>query len=261
MPSTSRLIQPIGGTLVNLIVAEEAQPDLRARATYLPSLQLSERALYDLELMAIGGFSPLDRFMNRADYERMLAEMRLDGGQLFPILVMLLVERNADVRLDREVALRDARNELLGIMTVEEAYEWDRAETAQQVRLGVQQRGSGHQYPAHRLRRFGDRPARRSSGGRRGESLPCDTRRGASHGRGGPLRRGLRGYPIGCLRAARQQGVYAKARRGEITAFTGIDDPYEAPENPEITLDTVVSTPEQNARRVLEHLERQGFVR
>jgi len=133
MPSTSRLIQPIGGTLVNLIVAEEAQPDLRARATYLPSLQLSERALYDLELMAIGGFSPLDRFMNRADYERVLAEMRLDGGQLFPILVMLLVERNADVRLDREVALRDARNELLGIMTVEEAYEWDCAETAQQV--------------------------------------------------------------------------------------------------------------------------------
>jgi sulfate adenylyltransferase len=57
------------------------------------------------------------------------------------------------------------------------------------------------------------------------------------------------------------KGVYAKARRGEITGFTGIDDPYETPENPEITLDTVVSTPDQNARRVLEHLERQGFVR
>jgi len=50
-------------------------------------------------------------------------------------------------------------------------------------------------------------------------------------------------------------------RRGEITGFTGIDDPYEVPENPEITLDTVVSTPDQNARRVLGHLERQGFVR
>jgi sulfate adenylyltransferase len=57
------------------------------------------------------------------------------------------------------------------------------------------------------------------------------------------------------------KGVYAKARRGEITGFTGIDDPYEAPEDPTIVLDTVVSTPEQNARRVLEHLERQGFVR
>jgi sulfate adenylyltransferase len=57
------------------------------------------------------------------------------------------------------------------------------------------------------------------------------------------------------------KGVYAKARRGEITGFTGIDDPYEAPEAPSIVLDTVVSTPEQNARRVLEYLERQGFVR
>jgi hypothetical protein len=51
------------------------------------------------------------------------------------------------------------------------------------------------------------------------------------------------------------------ARRGEITGFTGIDDPYEAPEHPELTLDTVVTTPEDNARRVLAHLERAGFVR
>ena len=57
------------------------------------------------------------------------------------------------------------------------------------------------------------------------------------------------------------KGVYAKARRGEITGFTGIDDPYETPESPEITLDTVVTGPDQNARRVLEYLERQGFVR
>jgi len=57
------------------------------------------------------------------------------------------------------------------------------------------------------------------------------------------------------------KGVYAKARRGEITGFTGIDDPYEAPEHSELTLDTVVTTPEDNAARVLAHLERAGFVR
>jgi len=67
--------------------------------------------------------------------------------------------------------------------------------------------------------------------------------------------------PLDVCERRDSKGVYAKARRGEITGFTGIDDPYEAPENPEITLDAVVSTPEQNARRVLEHLERQGFVR
>jgi sulfate adenylyltransferase len=57
------------------------------------------------------------------------------------------------------------------------------------------------------------------------------------------------------------KGVYAKARRGEITGFTGIDDPYEAPESPAIVLETVVATPEDNARRVLGHLQHEGFVR
>ena len=129
----SRLIQPIGGTLVDLNVPEGARAEVRARANRLPSIQLSERALYDLELLATGAFSPLDRFMPRADYQRVLADMRLDSGQLFPIPVMLTVEPHAEVRLDHDVALRDARNELLGLMTVEEAYEWDRNATAQQA--------------------------------------------------------------------------------------------------------------------------------
>jgi sulfate adenylyltransferase len=55
--------------------------------------------------------------------------------------------------------------------------------------------------------------------------------------------------------------MYAKARRGEITAFTGIDDPYEPPTHPELTLDTVVQTPEENAHRILAYLTQRGFVR
>jgi sulfate adenylyltransferase len=135
--SSSRLIPPVGGTLVDLIVAEDARSELRTRANRLPSLQISERVLYDLELLATGGFSPLDRFMSNADFTRVVGEMRLANGQLFPIPVMLPVERTAGVRLDHDVALRDARNELLGIMTVEDAYEWDRAAMAQHV-LGTQ---------------------------------------------------------------------------------------------------------------------------
>jgi sulfate adenylyltransferase len=57
------------------------------------------------------------------------------------------------------------------------------------------------------------------------------------------------------------KGMYAKARRGEITGFTGIDDPYEAPLHPELTLDTVRQTSESNARSILEYLVAQGFVR
>jgi sulfate adenylyltransferase len=133
--TTSRLglIPPFGDTLVDLLVPAEAQAEVRARANRLPSIQLSERAVYDLELLATGGFSPLDRFMGRHDFERVVGEMRLQNGQIFPIPVTLPVDRAADVRRDGEVALRDAHNELLGVMTIEEAYEWDRAATAQQV--------------------------------------------------------------------------------------------------------------------------------
>ena len=57
------------------------------------------------------------------------------------------------------------------------------------------------------------------------------------------------------------KGMYAKARRGEIKDFTGIDDPYEPPLEPEITLDTVARTPEENARAIVQELVGRGFVR
>lgn len=130
---TVDLIAPYGGVLVELRVPRDAVDELRAYASQLPSLQLSERSVCDLELLATGGFSPLDRFMGRADYERVVSEMRLASGQLFPIPVALPVEPGPPVRLDQEVALRNPKNELLAIMTIEEIYEWDRTEIARQV--------------------------------------------------------------------------------------------------------------------------------
>ena len=146
------VIEPVGGTLVDLVVPDDARAELRDRANRLPSLQVSERVLYDLELLATGAFSPLDRFMSKDDFARVLGEMRLANGQLFPIPVMLPVERAAGVRLDHDVALRDARNELLGLMTVEDAYEWDRAAMADDV-LGT--RDVRHPLVAE-MQRWGD---------------------------------------------------------------------------------------------------------
>jgi sulfate adenylyltransferase len=57
------------------------------------------------------------------------------------------------------------------------------------------------------------------------------------------------------------KGMYAKARRGEIKGFTGIDDPYEPPQHAELTLNTVSQTPEENARQILHYLISRGFVR
>ena len=67
--------------------------------------------------------------------------------------------------------------------------------------------------------------------------------------------------PIEVCEQRDSKGMYAKARRGEIKGFTGIDDPYEEPLNPEITLDTVNFSPEENARKILEHLLNTGLVR
>ena len=94
-------------------MSAEAAPDLRAYANTLPSLQLSERAVCDLELLATGGFSPLDRFMGRAHHERVLDEMRLMSGHLFPIPLTLPVDVTDQLHLDQDVALRTATNDLL----------------------------------------------------------------------------------------------------------------------------------------------------
>lgn len=129
----STLIEPYGGTLVDLLIEAEARADLKDYASRLPSIQLSERSICDLELLATGAFSPLDRFMGREDFMRVLDEMRLANGMVFPLPVTLPVEPGMPLTLDGDIALRDAKNDLLGVMTVEEIYEWDLSVTARKV--------------------------------------------------------------------------------------------------------------------------------
>ena len=130
--SPTPLIAPYGGALVNLLVSPDEREELRAYAGRLPSAQLSDRAVCDLEALAVGGFSPLDRFLGKEDYARVLEEMRLADGSLWPIPITLPLDP-ADVRLDGEIALRDAKNNILATLTIEEAYDWDKAEAAQRV--------------------------------------------------------------------------------------------------------------------------------
>ena len=127
------LIAPYGGKLVDLLAPAEALVEIKTYASRLPSIQVSERVACDLELLATGAFSPLDRFMGQADHQRVLDEMRLADGHLFPIPVTLPVEQNTTISLDQDVALCNTKNELLAVMTVEEIYEWNRVEVAQKV--------------------------------------------------------------------------------------------------------------------------------
>src|ERR1051326_1636761 len=87
----SLLIPPYGGALVNLLAQPEELDELKSYATQLPSIQISERSLCDLQLLACGAFSPLDHFVGRDEHQRILDEMRLNSGHIFPIPVTLPV--------------------------------------------------------------------------------------------------------------------------------------------------------------------------
>ena len=147
----SLLISPYGGDLVDLLVPAEELDELRSYASRLPSLQISERSVCDLELMACGAFSPLDRFVGKEEHQRILDEMRLLSGYVFPIPVPLPVNPCQQLHLDSEVALRNVKNELIAILNVEEIYDWDRTEVAQKV-FGTQD--SKHPLVAE-MRRWG----------------------------------------------------------------------------------------------------------
>ena len=107
MPPT--LIKPYGNKLINLKVPTEHQETLKVHASALPVIQISDRIACDLELLATGAFSPLDRFMGSEDYSRVLDEMRLSSGAIFPIPVTLPVQPADFLKLDAEVALRNSK--------------------------------------------------------------------------------------------------------------------------------------------------------
>ena len=119
------VIEPYGGKLVDLVVSEEEREELLARSNRLPSLQISARALCDLELLATGAFSPLDRFMGKSDYERVLTEMRLKDGTLFPIPITLPVDAEELPSYGEQITLNDSRNNTIAVMQIEEVYEYD----------------------------------------------------------------------------------------------------------------------------------------
>lgn len=122
----ANLIPPYGGKLVNLVVEGEERLALIEKASHLPSIKISPRNLCDLEMLANGSFSPLDRFMGHKDYERVLEEMRLVDGTMFPLPITLTVDKEAYDALGEEVALRDSHNNLIAVMKVEEAFPYDK---------------------------------------------------------------------------------------------------------------------------------------
>jgi sulfate adenylyltransferase len=120
--SQPRLISPHGGRLVDRL---GARPD---GVESLEQLTLTSREASDLDMLATGGLSPLEGFMGRDDYDRVVDEMRLANGLAWALPVCLAVE--AAPRGDR-VALADESGRLLAVLDVDEVYPYDREREAE----------------------------------------------------------------------------------------------------------------------------------
>lgn len=129
------LIAPHGGALKNLIVSEADRVRLKAEAKDFVSWDLTARQICDLELLLNGGFSPLTGFLNQADYEAVLAGMRLADGTLWPMPITLDVSEEFAGKLSagQHVALRDAEGLMLAVLVVGDIYRPDRAAEARAV--------------------------------------------------------------------------------------------------------------------------------
>ncbi|HVT88288.1 MAG TPA: sulfate adenylyltransferase [Tepidisphaeraceae bacterium] len=123
------LIAPHGGTLVNRIVEGAKAEALEKEAASLPKVVLSNREQCDLEMIAIGAFSPLTGFMGQADFTRVCKEMRLANGTVWPIPVILSPADDVAAKITpgQKIALYDDKNRLMAVMTVTEKYAHDKA--------------------------------------------------------------------------------------------------------------------------------------
>lgn len=106
-----------------------------AKGDSLPRVQLDKRATSDLEMIAIGGFSPLSGFMGQADYEQVVHHMHLDNGLPWSIPVTLSVDEGVADSLNAGdlVRLDDPTGAFVGVLELTEKYTYDKTQEAVQV--------------------------------------------------------------------------------------------------------------------------------
>ncbi|PSN19159.1 sulfate adenylyltransferase [filamentous cyanobacterium CCP5] len=125
-------IAPHGGELINRIVSDEQKQEFLAIADSLPSVTIDERALSDLVMIAIGGFSPLTGFMGFADYDRVVTEMRLASGLPWSVPVTLPVdEATAEpLKVGDQIRLNDGNGRFVAVLELTEKFKYDKVKEA-----------------------------------------------------------------------------------------------------------------------------------
>ena len=133
-PDTSQLVPPHGGTLRELLATGEEAAALAAQASELPVLRLGARQVTDLELLAVGALSPLDGFMDEADYRAVVEGMCLADGTVWSVPITLPVSAGQAAELaGRQIALAAEDGTLLAVMDAGDAYPYDREREAEKV--------------------------------------------------------------------------------------------------------------------------------
>ncbi len=132
---TLELISPHGGELKELYLDSDAAAAERKKARDYPSWDLTPRQVCDIELLLNGAFSPLEGFLNRADYDGVVKDMRLSDGTLWPMPITLDVSEAfaSGVKNGDTIALRDQEGVLIATLQVEDIWSPDKAAEA----LGV----------------------------------------------------------------------------------------------------------------------------
>lgn len=131
----STLIEPHGGELTQRLLPEAEAEALKDKARDFISWDLTERQLWDLEMILNGGFSPLKGFLGKADYESVLKDMHLGDKTLWsmPITLDVTTEFAAKVTEGTRVALRDAEGVLLAVLTATDVWTPDKKKEATDV--------------------------------------------------------------------------------------------------------------------------------
>ncbi|MBD2300513.1 sulfate adenylyltransferase [Nostoc sp. FACHB-190] len=128
-------IAPHGGELVNRIATPEQREEFLSQAEFLPRVQLDERAVSDLEMIAIGAFSPLTGFMNQSDYDRVVTEMRLANGLVWSIPITLSVAEEVASPLKEGdlIRLDNPAGRFIGVLQLTQKYTYDKIREAVNV--------------------------------------------------------------------------------------------------------------------------------
>src|SRR5438132_8768524 len=119
---TNQLIAPHGGELVSNMASEVERVDLQEHARGLPEITVGSRQLADLEMLAIGAYSPLSGFMKRADYLGVVNDMHLENGLPWsvPITLSVTSDHAASLKEGSQVALTNEKGTLQAVMLLEE---------------------------------------------------------------------------------------------------------------------------------------------